>query len=268
MTEAESIAALALKQAEPAILKTQDGREILILPQGMSKVDIADEHGLVRELPRYLKQAVTLQAVDSLADYINRFKQPDTVLFADFQNNSIVGVIDYHVPDGTAARAAHRASMALPYSEEWRIWTGASDKLVPQLDFARFIEENGGDIIAPAAADVLEAMRDLQARRKVNWISAVRTQTENENFEYTDETEMRTKGDVEVPTKFTLNIPVYFGEAPTEINAFLRWKVEDKKLHLGIKLHRAEHVRQAVFRQIVLAVADSTKCPVMFGKPS
>ncbi len=31
-------------------------------------------------------------------------------------------------------------------------------------------------------------------------------------------------------------------------------------------LHRAEHVRQAVFKQIVLAVGERTTCPVVFGK--
>jgi hypothetical protein len=39
-------------------------------------------------------------------------------------------------------------------------------------------------------------------------------------------------------------------------------------LTLGIQLHRAEFIRQAVFRQIVVAVGERTKCPVVFGVPA
>lgn len=37
-------------------------------------------------------------------------------------------------------------------------------------------------------------------------------------------------------------------------------------LKLGVQLHRTEHVRQAVFKRIVLDVADRTKCQAVFGK--
>jgi hypothetical protein len=52
----------------------------------------------------------------------------------------------------------------------------------------------------------------------------------------------------------------------TDINAFLRWKLGEGTLRLGVQLHRAEHVRQAVFRQIVDRVAVRTGCPAMFGR--
>jgi hypothetical protein len=32
-------------------------------------------------------------------------------------------------------------------------------------------------------------------------------------------------------------------------------------------LHRAEHVRQAVFKAIVMAAAERTTCKAVFGKP-
>ena len=116
--------------------------------------------------------------------------------------------------------------------------------------------------------DTLEAVRDLQAHRKVNFVKAVRTASDNENFEYTDESKATTKGGIELPTKFKLGLPVYFGEPPTEVYAFLRWAIDSDRggLTLGIQLHRAEHVRQAVFKQIVLGVSDRTSCSAVFGK--
>jgi uncharacterized protein YfdQ (DUF2303 family) len=272
MNDADTIASLAREGAhKPEILKTNDGREILVLPEGFERHDVPDEHGLKRTAPSYLKQDVTLQTVDSLADYVNRFKIAETVLFADIAASSICAVLDFHTASsGDMApyvqRCAHRATMQLPFSEEWSIWKAASGHLKPQLEFARFLEENGGDVGAPSGADLLEACRDIQARRNVNFIQAVRTASENESFEYTDNTEARAKGEIEIPTKFQLAIPIYFGELTSELFAFLRWKLDEGKMLLGIQLHRAEHVRQAVFKQIVLRVADATQCPIVFGK--
>jgi uncharacterized protein YfdQ (DUF2303 family) len=135
-----------------------------------------------------------------------------------------------------------------------------------QLEFARFLEENAADVASPSGADLLEACRDLQAVRKVNFKKAVRTATDNESFEYSDETEARTSGGVELPTKFLLRFPVYFGHTETDLFAFLRWKLDDGTLNLGVALHRAEHVRQAVFSHIVFDVADRTGCQAVFGR--
>lgn len=269
--QAETIAELTRAGINPQIIASKDGREFLILPEGMSKHDVPDEHGLKRTMPSYLKQAVTLQTVDSLVDYVNRFKSDDTLLFADITANAIVGMLDFHSSGDSShapkvARADHRATMTLPFSEEWKLWTGIDKQLKDQLTFARFIEENAAEVTAPPAGELLDAVRDLQAHRKVNFTKAVRTASDNENFEYSVENSATTKGDIELPTKFQLKLPVYFGEPPTELYAFLRWKLDDGNLTLGIALHRSEHVRQAVFKQIVLAVGDRTKCPVVFGK--
>lgn len=268
MSEAETIAQLAVKSAgAPQVIKTELGREFLILPQGMTSQDATERHAVAPLLPDFISQAVTLQTVDSLADYTNAFKTETTVLFADITGNSIKSLIDYHGP-GDPKHVAHVATMALPFSEEWKTWTAINGRLMPQLDFARFLEENAADVAAPSGADLLEACRDLQAVRKVNFKKAVRTATDNESFEYSDETEARTSGGVELPTKFLLNVPVYFNGETVALYAFLRWKLDDGALTLGVALHRAEHVRQAVFNKIVMDIAERTQRPAVFGRPS
>ncbi len=246
-SETDAVAKLARESAKAHTIKTADGREFLILPAGATQSEISDEHSLKVTAPRYIRQAVTVQTADSLVDYIAQ--------------------IDYHAPD-QAAMTAHRATLVLPFSEEWTVWNSISGKLKPQLEFARFIEENGADVRAPDAAELLEAVRDLQAHRKVSFIKAVRTASDNESFDYKDESGAVTKAGIELPTKFKLGIPVYFGEPETEVFAFLRWAIDADKggLSLGIALHRAEHVRQAVFKQIVGAVAERTNRPAVFGR--
>ena len=263
---AETIAKLAQKAAgQPTVIDTTDGREFLIVPEGFKHHDVTPPHALPVHLPKIISQQVTLQNADALVDYCNRFKGAESLLFADVTQSSLVAAIDYHGP-GAAALVAHRASLELPYSEEWKTWHGISGSMMEQLAFARFIEENAPDIKAPDASSLLEAVRDLQARRSVNFIKAVRTASDNESFEFTDNTEARTKGDLELPTRFLLQIPVYFGDPPTELYAFLRWKLDDAKLSLGIKLHRAEHVRQAAFKLIVTGAVERTGIMAVFGR--
>jgi hypothetical protein len=280
-TEAEAVAELTRKTLVADFHKIEDGREFVILPLGMTKVDIPDEHGLKKSMPAYLSQRVTLQSVESLGVYVNRFKIADSVLFADIAASKIVAVLDYHsaatpsltivdVEDASKAmplsgaaptvkRAAHRAIMELPFSEEYNAWKAIDGKLMKQLDFARFLEENAAEVSAPSGADLLEIVRDIQALRRVNFIQAVRTASDAENFEYKVESEATTKKDgLELPNRFQLSLPIYFGEAPSELFAFLRWNIDENGgLTLGIKLHRLELVRQAVFKQIVLAVGDA-----------
>ncbi len=273
-TEAQTIADLAEKARgphAPSLLETPGGRTILFRPDNLVEEDVSDPNRHFGR-PGHIRQNVTLQTVDSLVDYVNGFKTSNTALFADIAANRIVALIDYHegsdgAESGEANHLFHRATLALPFSEEWNTWTAVHGKLVGQRDFACFLEENAADVAAPSGADLLDTVRDLHAIRKVNFKKAVRTATEHENFEYSEETEARSStGGVEVPTKFLLRLPVYFGDAPTELYAFLRWKLAEGSLHLGVALHRAEHVRQAVFKQIVTDVAERTGRPALFGK--
>jgi len=263
--DAQTIADLAVKaKGQPTTIVTEGKREFMILPHGYTHHEVTPAHSLDVNLPKRINQAVTLQNADALVEYLNRFKGDDSLLFADIQRSLIVAAIDYHAK-AKASLVTHKASLQLTFSEQWKIWTEASGKLIPQLEFARFIEENAPDIKAPDAATLLESVRDLQARRSVNFIAAVRTQSDNENFEFHDNTEARTKGDLELPTKFVLGIPVYFGEPDGEVQAFLRWKLDDGKLLLGIKLHRLEHIRQAAFKVILASMHDRSGVLPVFG---
>jgi uncharacterized protein YfdQ (DUF2303 family) len=267
--EAETIAGLAVKAAGAHTIKAGDGREFLLVPTGFTEKEISDPHGLKLTTPRYIHQGVTVQALDSLVEYVNSFKTPNTMLFADIMANSITALIDYHSKDQKAQNVAHRVTMALPFSEEWKLWTSIDGKMVGQLEFARFLEENHPDIAQPNAAELIEMARDLHAARNIKFSKVVRTDSDNENFTAEDATTLgsrSTGNSVELPRQFTVRIPVYFGEEAIDISAFLRWKVGDEGMTLGIKLWRPEHVRQAMFKQIVVGAAEHTNVTAVFGK--
>lgn len=275
VTETDAAAALALKAGQPFVVKTEGGREFLVGPHDWKTQDVTQPNAVGPILPDHIGQAVTLQTTESLVDYVNRYRTADTILLADIDANTIRALIDYHSrtteacdPTSQPNHVAHVASMVLPLSFEWKTWAAIDGKLMPQLQFARFLEENAPDITAPDGAEILEACRDLQAKRKVDFRKAVRTSSNNENFEFVDETNLtKTNGGIEVPSKFKLEIPVYFGRGNVELFAFLRWElVEGGGLMLGVQLNRAEQVRQAEFKLIVTEMAERTNCPAMFGK--
>jgi uncharacterized protein YfdQ (DUF2303 family) len=262
-TEAEAIADLAVLAEGSQILTGEDGRQWLVQP-GREPKDITHPEHAIATLPIRVVQQVSLQTADSLSDYMNRFKADGSALFADIDKNVIVGRVDYHDHiNNRPQHLLHTATLHLPFSQEWALWTGIDGKMMGQLELARFLEENLGDISSPAGADVLEACRDLQALRKVTFNKAVRTDSDNETFSYSDETNL--VGKVAVPTAFMLRIPVYFGGATVSLQARLRWRLDDGRLYLGIALQRAESVRQAEFKMVVADVEAKTALTAFMG---
>lgn len=265
---AETVAALAMKSAQPVVVAGEDGRRFLVTPQSAVVKDVTDPHGLMPRKPAYIHQSVTVQALDSLVEYVNRFKGTTSMLFADIDKNSIAGALDYHGPGG-AEHVAHRVIMVLPFAQEWVTWTKIDGALMGQLEFARFLEENHPDIAQPNAAELIEMSRDLHAARNIKFTKVVRTDSDNESLIAEDTTTLSSRGagnSLELPRQFTLRIPVYFGESTIDMTAFLRWKVGDEGMKLGVKMWRPEHVRQAMFKDIVARVADQTGLPIVFGR--
>lgn len=273
--QAETISALTLDALDrPVIMTAADGREFLVTPEDMrvGNIDIPNKQDVL--MPKVVTQHVKMQTADSLVDYVNRFKNTDSVLFADMANNSIVSIIDYHkqesetftLPDPRLC--IHRATLALPFSLEWQTWTRASGKLMSHLEFATFLEENAIDIKNPVGADLLELCRDLQVRNDVSFGSTVRMGDYTE-INYKKDTDASKNGTMKLPQSIMLSIPVYFGEAPVPIMAFMRRKIDDGALFLGVQLSRAENVRQDEFHRIVDSVKTSVDhLTTVYGTPA
>lgn len=266
VAEATVVAGLAREAMAPVTIKSEDGREFLVSHNILNVAEITDAHGLFVHKPSYILQSVQLQTTASLVDYVNRFKLRETTIFADIDKDRMEAIIDYH-GSAEADHKAHRAFFALKGSAEWKAWTSFADRMVGQLEFARFLEENSIDVSSPDAGTLLDLVRDLHGLRKVKFERAVRTPSNNEDFQYTVENEAKTKGGVELPHGFEIRIPVYFDEPPVIMKAFLRWQIDPEEggLKLGLKLHRSDHVRQDEFQRIVYDVSEKIDRPVVYG---
>lgn len=276
-TEVEAIVDLAAKT--PTETVEAENRTFIAIHKDYALREVTDPHDL-KPKPSHIVAAVDITTAAGMVAYLNRFKGPSTLLFAHVNRREIIGIVDYHEEStGVAVEAepaaanysAHRASLTLQHSEEWAAWKGlAATGPTDQLTFARFLEEHMEDIVKPAGADILEACRTLQVTRNVLFKSAVRTASGMESFGFVEETTggAGKDGKAEIPPKFTLSMPVYYGGILFSVDAYLRWTLtQDKKLRLGIQLKGAQAVEQEAFKDIVDAIITATNVDVIDGAP-
>lgn len=263
----------------PVKIETNDGRTLVALPSlngSYSMNDLTVPNAADVPLPKVLKQTVAIQTSGSLKQYINRFKNDDSMLFADIGANVITAVIDYHRepgdvgPDGEAANpkamhGAHSAILTLPFSKEWGIWTQSNEKLMSHVDFANFLEENGIDFLHPSGSELLDICRDLQVTGTKHFESSVRL-GDTVKLTYKRDENATTSTEMELPSEFTICIPVYFEEPPVTIRCLMRRRIDDGVLHLGYKMIRLDNTRQAEFQRIAGVVQFDTNITMVNGK--
>lgn len=146
---------------------------IAALPAGLVKHDLTADWQKAQQTLKPYRRTGTAKMLDltSLIGWANRFKGPDSVLFADTgKAPSLTCIADYHgagapvqsptQPDPTASHCRHRASYAFPVSREWKLWTEASGKALGMSEFGEFIEANAKDLLNPTSNILRPAYQD------------------------------------------------------------------------------------------------------------
>lgn len=254
MTNAPTLAAEALLNAGKALgtpFDHPDGGKASIVPVGYTVVRHTDPLHHVAQTVVMLDQA-------SFADYINRFKTEHTRVFADYRRPHILGIIDYHTAGNNADFAVHRASFTPPWSEQWNRWRGIDGRSMGQGDFAEFLEENYLDIAEPPAAELLDVVANLQAKKNVDFQSGIRLQDGSTQLTYNEKIESKGKGALKVPAEFFLGVPVFFGGAAYKVRVLLRYRISEGALSFIVKLNRREFVEQTAFGDITKAIEEAT----------
>ena len=277
-TDAAAVAELA-RLADgnlPAqVIKTDDGRTLKIHRNDVTITDITPTNAAEVYAPKIIALTTQLQTSLALCQYLHRFKDDDSILFADVMNSKITCILDYHVrpndgekqSDAVPRHSAHRAVLQLRHSQEWQTWVSRNEKLMSHTDFAGFLEENGMDIIVPDGAALLELCRDLQIKGGMTFKSSIRM-GDTMNIEYQKDSDVSTKDNLELPAAITIKIPVYFGEEPITLGVLLRRKIDDGQLFLGFKIMRLENAKQAEFLRIAHEISADTDVESVLGNPA
>lgn len=142
-----------------------DSPTLIIAPKDMVLHDLTRQHREVIEALKPLQRTgkATLEDLDSLIAWTNRFKSDSTVLFGQLQPTpKLTAIADYHGAgaskvaaergDPTASYGRHTALYTFPVSDEWKRWTAISGKALMNDEFGEFIEENAKDFLDPTPA--------------------------------------------------------------------------------------------------------------------
>lgn len=258
-----------------------------VIPQDSkieSLLSLAYPHGLPPEKPHHIKAKVSLSDAASFCRYVALYADSRTRIFADPAALGFNAVLDYHgapsvqITDGSDQPAAavlpqaefrdHQAVLALKTSEQWNIWTGRAEKEIPQAEFAEFIEDNYRDIVFPSAAEMLEVARSLTAHVDVNFASKVNSRNGTTQFAYTEVLttgQPGQSGNLEVPEKFGIQIPVLFGEKTVQVEARLRFRINGGKLKFLYKLYRPTEILADAFNLTVSDISKKLSIEVLLG---
>ena len=226
--------------------------------------------------PDRIRQNVVMLEAGSFIDYVNRFKTDDTLIFADVtdQGASFIAVLDYHskAPDLKVAYACHNARFGTVRTREFNDWMAADGKKMDQIAFATFLEEAQKVFVSPSGADLLEIVKSLEGHSDARFNSAIRLDSGARKFTFDEDVVVKgnattVQGGVEIPAMIKAGISPFEGTDAWEINARLKYRIENRKLVLWyetINPHRI--VRDAVV-MITEQIAEKTKIIPLIGRP-
>lgn len=257
---------LAGAKATP-IHDTLSDRQYALLPPGYTWLSIDDPD----RTPGFATATVEVDDCASLIAYANRFRSDRSVLVADIDALTVTAHLDWHPANQgdegflvEGERDAHRVILKLRLSEELARWKEMEGKLHDQDAFARFLEENAADVLAPDAASMIELSRDFEATSGQVYKSSIRLDNGDRQLRF--ETETRAPSNIVIPSEFQLSIPLYNGEEPQTVRALFRWRANDGAVRLGFQWYRLAYVMQAQFNLIAARAAEETGLPVFHGR--
>lgn len=248
-----------------------DGDEspVAIVPDGFKVESLAP---LLLARPRRYGATIHLGDVDSFVRYVKehtaRFVDDDDVeatMYYTVEPARFTHIFNDHSGAGPDWRD-YRAIYTCPPSPEWRTWFGNNGKQKTQADFARFIEDNLPDVVAPPAADMLELSRTLEARKAVNFASSTRLSNGATELQYTEEiTGTSQKGKMQVPDEFTIGIPVFKNGPGYRIICRFRYRLEGPRLLLWYEMVRPHKILEDAIKQVREQIEEGTQVKPYLG---
>ncbi len=251
-------------------------------------------------LDEYLPAPERRQGTAKLTDaasfiaHVNRFKDSDSAIFAaaDPKAPQLVGVIDYHRrgEKGEPRFGRHRAVYACPLSEEWQAWTGHDGQKMAQGDFAEFIEDRIGDLVAaPAMSDrpedaalqetaamlggrfcqpstLMELSKCIQVHASERVHQAVNLATGEIQIQYAgDHGEAGAR--FTASNLFLICVPVFENGPLYRLVGRLRYRLSSGQITWFYDLWRADKVFRHAFDEVCDRAAKETGLPVFRGTP-
>lgn len=238
-TDAAVVADLAAKAAAPQVV---DPDKVHVVADGVQVLDL----DRFLESPRRKKGTYHPATVSALIAYAKEHETEGTTIWVDKTASKVTAVINDH--GQTPGWRGHTATLQLQTSPEWKHWLAKDGQYFDQEDFAEHLQDGIEEIRNPDAATMLEIAQTIQGATKADWRTATRLDNGEVSFAYHEQIEATAgrKAHLEIPQTFDLAISPFYGEAPFELSARLRYRIREGNLRIGYKLGRPHDVVVAV----------------------
>jgi len=296
-TEAGAIHAALVEHMRPETLgvpiEGEASRELtgILGPRGHVFTNLEPVLAPLRAAPRRAKGVSAHQTFESFVAHACAFGVAErSAVFVDVHASTpkVTAIYDYGAP-GAPAWREHRATLDLPFSEEWLAWRNAG--AMPQAAFADFLESRLADVLdpaevkrsAPSAQQVAELLgityatqaqllglsRSLSVRAEVKVEQSQNLASGEGSLRFEETHETKSEGLlVKVPSGFCLALSVFRGdESKCVVPVRLRYRVKDGRVVWTLHPHRADEVLRAEVEALVKRLADATHLPTYAGTP-
>ncbi|MFM9777063.1 DUF2303 family protein [Streptomyces scabiei] len=239
----------------------------VVTPRGVEQIDLTgDEY---KSAPSRKRGVTTVRDATSFLAYWAKHNDTSSEVYADAEKLTITAVLDAHHPE--AARwGGHRLHLALRETQAWKQWMHYDGKLMPQEQFAEFIEDHLPELLEPAAAEMLEISQSIQGVAKAEFQSGTRLASGERKLAYVETVTAKAgqKGELVIPETFVIGLVPFEGGEGYKLTARLRYRINGGPLQLGYKLERPDEVRRTAFAEVVDDIGAEIDTPVMNGTPA
>lgn len=247
-----------------AEVRNVDGNPFAVIPEH------AELHDLEKMLshPTRKRGNVVMRDTASFIAFVKMQKTEHTLVYGNKKNPGFVAVFNDNATN-QPGWGDYRATYTCPHSTEWETWTAKNGKTMSQVEFAQFIENNLPDMVTPPAADMLEISRSLEAKKKVNFASAIRLSNGENELTYEEQISgTAAKGKLKVPEEFQIGIPVLEGGLMYAVKARLRYRISDNgQLAMWYELIRPHKIVEDAVNTVWHEIEQKVEMTLLNGAP-
>lgn len=226
--------------------KTIGALPFVVVPEG-SKVNTFPE---LLERPINLKQSVSLHTAKDFIGYVNRFSDPNSIIFVDVLNGRVKAVLDYHEAtpvseynsNANQRHCNHIANFFVEKTTEFKKIEECSGKKFTQTEFALLLEDIMPHIAEPVAAELYEIVQTLSANTKVDFKSGIRTNNGEVTLTYNETIEATAgrEGKLTIPEVIKFGVQVHRGGNAYLLPARFRYRINGGNISFWYDLDQLE----------------------------
>ena len=203
--------------------------------------------------PTRIREQLRVLTPESFIKYFNKFCNNDSLVVLNDDNQSIIGLLDYHATQ-SPSWCDHKVEYACPKSREWTLWNRFNKNKFNQLAFAEFIEENIKDFAEPSGGELLEIATKFSVIRTAVFSNSVRLQSGEFEFQFSEQNQ--SKGTVTVPEKIAIGIAAFHNGTKYRIEARLRYRLREGELTIWYELIEPEKVLEDAFKEVKTVIRN------------